>query len=45
VVNGAAGVIVESGGRTISVVGFTIEHDRIVAIDVVANPEKLRTAK
>ncbi len=42
VVNGAAGVVVASGGRTISVVGFTIEHDRIVEIDVIANPEKLR---
>ena len=41
VVNGAAGVVVASGGRTISVVGFTIEHDRIVEIDVIANPEKL----
>ena len=40
-VNGAAGVVVASGGRTISVVGFTIEHDRIVEIDVIANPEKL----
>jgi RNA polymerase sigma factor (sigma-70 family) len=42
VVNGAAGVVVASGGRTISVVGFTIEHDRIVEIDVIANPEKLK---
>jgi len=41
VVNGAAGVVVASGGRTISVVGFTIEHGRIVEIDVIANPEKL----
>jgi RNA polymerase sigma factor (sigma-70 family) len=41
VVNGAAGVVVASGGRTISVVGFTIEHDQIVEIDVIANPEKL----
>ena len=41
VVNGAAGAIVVVGGRTISVVGFTIEHDRIVAIDIVANPAKL----
>ena len=41
VVNGAAGVVVASGGRTISVVGFTIEHDRIVEIDVIAKPEKL----
>jgi len=41
VVNGMAGVVVATGGRTISVVGFAIENDRIVAIDIVANPEKL----
>jgi RNA polymerase sigma-70 factor, ECF subfamily len=42
VVNGAAGVVVAMGGRTVSVVGFTVVGGRIVEIDVVARPEKLR---
>jgi RNA polymerase sigma-70 factor (ECF subfamily) len=41
-VNGAAGAIVAPGGRLRAVVGFTVEHGRIVAIDVVADPAKLR---
>src|ERR671937_112668 len=41
VVNGAAGAVVASGDKTISVVGFTVERDRIVAIDIVANPERI----
>jgi len=35
-------VVVASGGRAISVVGFTIARGRIVEIDVIANPKKLR---
>jgi RNA polymerase sigma-70 factor (ECF subfamily) len=42
VVNGAAGAVVASRGKTISVVGFTVVDGRIVEIDVVARPEKLR---
>ena len=42
IVNGAAGAVVASRGRTISVVGFTVVDGRIVEIDVVARPEKLR---
>ena len=30
------------GGRLIAVLGFTIVHGRIVAIDVLADPERLR---
>jgi RNA polymerase sigma-70 factor (ECF subfamily) len=41
IVNGAAGVVVVSGGKPISVVGFTVAHERIVAIDVVVDPTKL----
>jgi RNA polymerase sigma-70 factor, ECF subfamily len=40
VVNGGAGAVVAAGGRTIAVVGFAIENDRLVAIDIVANPAK-----
>jgi RNA polymerase sigma factor (sigma-70 family) len=42
VVNGAAGVVVAPGGRPIAVVGFTVAAGRVVAIDLVADPDKLR---
>jgi RNA polymerase sigma-70 factor (ECF subfamily) len=42
IVNGAAGVVVASRGKTISVVGFTVVDGRIAEIDVIARPEKLR---
>ena len=40
-VNGAAGAVVARGGRTIAVVGFTVARGRIVAIDLIRDPEKL----
>jgi RNA polymerase sigma factor (sigma-70 family) len=42
VVNGAAGVVVAPAGRPTAIVGFTIAGDRIAAIDLVADPAKLR---
>jgi RNA polymerase sigma-70 factor (ECF subfamily) len=42
VVNGAAGLVVAPAGRPIAVVGFTTAGGRIVAIDLVADPEKLQ---
>jgi RNA polymerase sigma factor (sigma-70 family) len=41
IVNGAAGVVVAPAGRVLAVIGFTIVGERIVAIDLVANPDKL----
>jgi RNA polymerase sigma factor (sigma-70 family) len=41
-VNGAAGVVFVSQGQPFAVVGFTIGRGRIVAIDVLADPERLR---
>ena len=41
-VNGAAGVVVTVGGRPVSVMGFTVTDGKIVAIDVLADPERLR---
>jgi RNA polymerase sigma factor (sigma-70 family) len=41
-VNGAAGVVVAPGGRPVSVMGFTVRRGRIVAIDILADPERLR---
>jgi hypothetical protein len=40
-VNGAAGVLSWQGGRLIAVLGFTVAHGKIVAIDVLADPERL----
>jgi len=43
IVNGGAGVVVAPPGkRPIAVVGFRVVEDRIAAIDVVADPAKLR---
>ena len=41
VVNGAAGVVVVSGGRPLAVVGFTIVGGRIAEIDLVLDRRKL----
>jgi RNA polymerase sigma factor (sigma-70 family) len=42
-VNGSAGVVVAPGGRPVSVMGFTVAHGKIVAIDALADPERLST--
>jgi RNA polymerase sigma-70 factor, ECF subfamily len=41
-VNGAAGVVVAPGGRPFSVMGFTVRRGKIVEIDVLADPARLR---
>jgi RNA polymerase sigma factor (sigma-70 family) len=41
-VNGAAGVVVVERGRPFAVMDFTVRDRRIVEIDVVADPERLR---
>jgi RNA polymerase sigma-70 factor (ECF subfamily) len=41
-VNGAAGVVMAAGGRPFSVVGFTVSGGKIVEIDILADPERLR---
>jgi RNA polymerase sigma-70 factor (ECF subfamily) len=41
-VNGAAGFVVAPRGRPVSVAGFTIAGGRIVEIDLLADPERLR---
>ena len=40
-VNGAAGAVVATGGRTLSVMAFVVAGGRIVAIDVLADPRRL----
>jgi RNA polymerase sigma factor (sigma-70 family) len=41
-VNGGAGVVVYSGGRPFAVVGVTIRGDKIVEMDFILRPERLR---
>jgi len=40
-VNGAAGLVVFAGERPFAVMGFTVRGGRIVAIDILADPERL----
>ena len=42
IVNGSAGLVVAPGGRPMAVVGFTSARGWIVAIDLIADQEKLR---
>jgi RNA polymerase sigma-70 factor (ECF subfamily) len=41
-VNGAAGVVVTVAGRPFAVMGFTVAEGRIVEIDAIADPERVR---
>jgi len=41
-VNGAAGVVVAPRGRPFSVMAFTVRGGRIVAIDALSDPERVR---
>jgi RNA polymerase sigma-70 factor (ECF subfamily) len=40
-VNGAPGVVTFRNGRPFSVMAFEVADDRIVAIDILADPERL----
>jgi hypothetical protein len=42
VVNGTAGVVVTLRGQPFSVMGFTVVEGRIVEIDAIADPERVR---
>jgi RNA polymerase sigma-70 factor (ECF subfamily) len=41
-VNGAAGVVVTVGEQPMTVIGFTIAEGKIVEIDAIADPERVR---
>jgi RNA polymerase sigma-70 factor (ECF subfamily) len=41
-VNGAAGVVITVGGRPFAVIGFTVAEGKIVEIDSIADPERVR---
>jgi RNA polymerase sigma-70 factor (ECF subfamily) len=40
-VNGAAGVVVVAAGRVVSIMGFTVVDGRVVAIEALADPDRL----
>lgn len=40
-INGAPGAVVAAGARVLSVMGFTVAQGKIVAIDVLYDPERL----
>ena len=41
-VNGAAGVVVTVAGQPAAVIGFTVSRGKIVEIDAITDPERLR---
>ncbi|HSJ44388.1 MAG TPA: sigma factor-like helix-turn-helix DNA-binding protein [Euzebyales bacterium] len=41
-VNGAAGVVITVAGRPFAVMGFTVTDGRIVEMDAIADPERVR---
>ena len=41
-VNGAAGVVVTAGEQPMTVMGFTVAEGKIVQIDAIADPERVR---
>lgn len=42
VINGAAGVVVTAAGRPLSIMALTVTGGKIAAIDVIADPHRLR---
>jgi RNA polymerase sigma-70 factor (ECF subfamily) len=42
IVNGAAGLVVLPGEKVFAVVGFTVAGGRVVELDLIADPAKLR---
>ena len=41
-VNGAAGVVIFTGDRPVSVMGFTVIDGRVAAIDVLSDPVRIQ---
>ena len=41
-VSGAAGVVITVSGRPFAVMGFTVAEGKIVEIDTIADPERVR---
>ena len=43
IVNGGAGLVVFSADRPFAVLGFTVRQGKVVAIEILGDPERLRT--
>jgi hypothetical protein len=43
-INGAAGAVIAAGGRVLAVMGFTVAHGKVVAIDVLTTPSAWPTS-
>jgi RNA polymerase sigma-70 factor (ECF subfamily) len=41
IVNGAAGVVILVRDRPVAIMGFTVRHGKVVAIDALADPERI----
>jgi RNA polymerase sigma factor (sigma-70 family) len=41
-INGAAGVVITLGGQPHGVMAFTVVNDKIVELDIIADPERIR---
>jgi RNA polymerase sigma-70 factor (ECF subfamily) len=41
-VNGAVGIVFAPRGRLLLVLGFTVAHEKIVEIDVIGDPARLK---
>jgi hypothetical protein len=41
-VNGTAGVVIMSGGRPFAIMAFTISEDRIIEIDSIGDPDRVK---
>ncbi len=42
IVNGSAGAVITVAGRATALMGFVVNDDRIVAIDAIADPDRVR---
>jgi RNA polymerase sigma factor (sigma-70 family) len=41
-VNGAAGMVITVRGRPFAIMGFTVAHDKIIEIDAIADPKRVK---
>jgi RNA polymerase sigma factor (sigma-70 family) len=41
-INGAAGVVITLGGQPHGVMAFTVVNDKVVELDIIADPERIR---
>lgn len=42
-VNGTAGVVITAGEKPFAVMGFTVSEGKIIGIDAIADPDRVRS--